>query len=562
MSNPPETPQVASGLTSNLPPDIAATTDPVHILTEVEDKIDTPVTAPIVQNAEPPASTEAVQESPAVAETPAPELGVADESVNQPETKIKPRREQNVYIDGPLTGPAKNPDLTLIAVPLPTETDDRLTQILSQAPEIKLGDNLQSRIWDTVARAALGMGTAQDAFTSTLENPDAVFFQYTEHNGEKLRSGEAKFGEKQNTRFNGEAAMIRAAAHLGLGTAYTVALWNTGLWVTFKPPSEQSLLELYRQLTSDQILLGRLSYGLIYSNTSAFVIDRMCNFAREHILRISANKEEINKDNILDHVKAQDISSFLWGLACTMFPKGFDYSRACMADPTKCQHSIKESINIRKLQMVDRNSLTDYQKAHMADHRSQMKLTINDLKRYEAEMTKASSRTFRVNEKEASEFEFTLRTPSISEYIASGHRWIDDIVSTVEKALGASVTADEKNRVIELNSRATVLRQYSHWIARMGFDTNTIDDQQSVEEVINMVSTDQVIRETVLNQVKKFIENSSVAVIAIPTYDCPACGVAQEGPTTYPHRTSLIPIDVTQLFFVLVTQKYQELLER
>jgi len=383
-----------------------------------------------------------------------------------------------------------------------------------------------------------------------------------EVNGTKFGSNEVKFRERQNTSFDGEAAVLRTISHLGLGSTWNTGLYNTGIWITFKPPTEEDLVELYRQLTADQIEMGRMSYGLAYANTSSYHIERLCRFAQQHIYRINANPDEIGPANILDHIKSQDITSLLWGLACTMFPKGFNYSRACMVDPEKCQHVTNEILNLRKLQLVNRAGLTDRQKAHMAEHRGGTKITVKDLQSYGSEMTRASFHRVVVNEGEKDEITINLRSPSITEYIQTGHRWIDDMVNNVEQVLGSTGTVEEKNKLIDMKSRATIMRQYCHWVSSIELDTNQITDRASIEKVLNNISGDQNIRETFLTEVKKFIENSSVSVVGIPTYDCPKCGKPNEGNITFPYRTNMIPIDVIQLFFVLLTQKRRDLENR
>src|ERR1700752_155348 len=507
------------------------------------------------------------EKSPFVLETPIQEEMTIDEpdkdrgsSSVLPEPNMTVRKEQNVLFDGPIS--YSNPFPNSVTVSLPSDTSKRVEEVIKNMPNIVLGETTQGDKWASTIRDSLGLNTYDDTFLTTLEDEKADFQQTLNFNEARYGSHEVKFKERQNSTFDGELAVLRTISHLGLGSTWNTGLFNSGIWITFKPPSEEDLVELYRQLTADQIEMGRSSYGLVYANTSSFVIERLCRFAMQHVYRINSKPDEIGPANALSLIKAQDISSLLWGFACTMFPKGFGYKRACMADPTKCQHLLSETLNLRKLQVINRSALTDRQKAHMAEHRGQTKLTTQDMKLYESEMIRAQNRRVVINQGEKNEIAFMLRSPSIAEYIETGHRWIDDMVNTVEQVLGSSSTFDERNKLIDAKSRATIMRQYCHWVSSIEFDSNLIEDQISIERTISSISGDKVIRETFLTEIKKFIENSSVAIIGIPTYDCPSCGKANEGPITYPHRTSMIPLDVIQLFFVLLTQKHRDLANR
>lgn len=482
------------------------------------------------------------------------------ETVEPIETPVRERKEQNVYLDGPVSTPTTDEDT--VAISLPSDSDKRVDEILMKTPNVNMVGTEQGARWASVLKDSIGMTPGADVFVSTLEDPEADFHQFVSHQGVKVASAEVRLKERQNSVFDGEMAVLRTISHLGLGGIWNTALWNTGISVTFKPPAEEDLVELYRQLTSDAIQIGRYSYGLVYANTTAYTVSRMCQFAAQHIYRISANPEQINSGNILNHISAQDINTFLWGLACTMFPKGFVYERPCTINPEKCQHVVRETLNLRKLCVVNRRALTDVQKAHMAENRSAQKLTLQDLERYRSEMVRAGTHRVVINEGHDNEIAFNLRSPSIEEYIQTGHRWIDDMVDTADKALGKEANANLRNRLVDQRARASIMRQYSHWVDSVEIDSNVIKDRASIEKVLASISGDRHIRTEFNKAVSKYIDTSSVSVVGIPTYECPACGAVAEHPHEYPYKTSMIPLDVIQLFFVLITQKHRELVNR
>lgn len=488
---------------------------------------------------------------------------VIEEAIpSTPEIEIQERKPQNLVIESRIFYPAHDIEDGDLGISLPSDTDKRISEVLSLAPNVTLGDTAKGEEWVETTRRSIGMSPYGDTFSATLEDPNADFGQTVQANGLKVGPYAIGHKEQKNTVFSGEIALLRLMNHLGIGTAFNMPLWNSGMWVVFKPPAEEEIVELFRQLTSDQIRLGRETYGMVFSNTTSFTVERMARFAVQHIYRICADPNKINAANILDHIKVQDLPLFLLGLACTMYPKGFLYSRACMINPEKCQHVVKELIDPSKMIFVNKAPLSEQQRVHMGVNRGTTTITEKDLAFYQNQLTAAAPYRFIVNEGRRNEVAVTLRSPSVREYIESGHRWIDDMTTMVESVLGASGSAEDKNTLVELKSKASLLRQYAHWIDKLEFDTNTIEDRATIENTLSQISADNDLRDQVLTEVRNYIERSSIAVVGIPTYVCPACGHNHEGPDNFPMKSSVIPIDVLQLFFVLLTRKHQDLQSR
>lgn len=484
-----------------------------------------------------------------------------DVATDLPDISLESNKSQRVFLDAPVSIPREEKNVP--SVPLPSDSDKRTNEILSRLANIDIAGTEKGSMWAATLEGSIGMSSMNNGFISTLENPDAEFRQTVEFNNLRYASSEAKFPAKSNSNFDGELAVLRMVSHLGMGSAYNTALWNSGFWVTFKPPSEEALVELHRQMTSDQIEFGRSTYGLAFSNTTSYSVARLAKFAVNHIFRIFANNEEIGGSNILQHIKVQDINAMLWGMACTMFPKGFAYSRACTNNPEKCTHVVHETLNLRKLQVVNLRDLTDRQKSIMADNRGKQVLGVKDLQLYQSDMVKASVHRVVINEGKADEVAFILRSPSVEEYIESGNRWVSDMTNLTDQALGSNASVKDRNDIVELRARASIMRQFSHWVSEIQFgEGNTIKDRASIESTLTSISGDKRVREEFTKAVTEFTDRSSVSVIGIPTYDCPACGTAQESQRTYPFQTTMIPLDIVQLFFVLLTLKHRDLQNR
>jgi uncharacterized protein len=469
------------------------------------------------------------------------------------------RKKQNVFQEYSITA-----DVNLSTgdeLVLPSNFDAETRDVLERAPNVNLLDNPEARAWATDLAEGLELTSYNETFVPTLENQESEFRHKLEHNGGSLMSASPKFKNIENQNIKGERAVIRIISHLGLGTLFQVSLWHSGLWVTFKPPSEAEIIELNRLLVSDKIKLGRYTYGLVFSNVSSYTTDRLMDFALAHIYDITSKVEDITIDTLKDNISCQDIPSFLWGFICTMYPRGFKYRRACVNDPVKCNHVIEETLNLTKLQWTNTKALTDWQKTFMAGRQSKMKDKAS-IVRYKEELTQLQNKKIVINEGMSNEVIIIIKTPSVTEHVDAGHKWINDIVDVIDKTVGTDINEQERNGFIVKHAQASAMRQYSHWVDSIEYDTNVIDDRETIEQTLDVLSADDEVRIAFNTGVVDYINSSTVSVIGIPVFDCPVCNKTQEASIELPAYKNIIPLDVMQLFFQCLTQRMSRLMAR
>jgi len=139
----------------------------------------------------------------------------------------------------------------------------------------------------------------------------------------------------------------------------------------------------------------------------------------------------------------------------------------------------------------------------------------------------------------------------------------------VDAAFGTALEGQERDQYIMAQSRMATARQYSHWVKRIIFKNKEEevagvltfnpeeDDQDDVREsfveLLGEISSRQDVVERFTEGVQKFIDSVTVAMVAIPRYNCRVCSAPQtvEG-SKHPR---LLPLDVTRLFFTLLGQR-------
>lgn len=506
----------------------------------------------------PPVVAAPVAEQVVTAPTPMPET---QEKVEEVTTgKADGRKSQHVTITEQIyINEAAGPDDDQLTMPATFDKETR--KVMESIPNVELLDDEKTREWAMRVNDGLNYTTFDEAFVPSLEEDDADFAQSVELNGVKLAGHQPKMKQIENQTLHGERAAIRLMRHLGLGTLFQTPLWHTGIWVTFKAPTESEIVELNRQIFDDKIEMGRHTYGLVYSNTAAYTAQRLVDFALDHIYDTTLVAEEIPSNSLKNVINTQDYPSLIWGFVCTMYPRGFHFSRACVNDPSKCNHVLEALLNLSKLQWVNRAALTAWQKTHMSTRQPNAK-NMESVKRYQEELGRVQEKRVVFYKDDPREIAITLKTPTLTDYIESGHRWVGDMVDMVNSALGMDASEKERNTYITRHSQASALRQYAHWIKSVEFNSNVINDRETIEKTFNILSSDNEIRNDLTQSVMNYIDHSTIAVIGIPVYDCPKCGTAQDSDSNLPYHKNIIPLDVTQLFFALITQRLTKITDR
>jgi hypothetical protein len=179
-----------------------------------------------------------------------------------------------------------------------------------------------------------------------------------------------------------------------------------------------------------------------------------------------------------------------------------------------------------------------------------------DIKRYQEEHINIGSRSVSINE----DLTMVLDVPTIQQYEDSGFAWVDGIVRMMEDSFAVSLQGNQRNSYIAAQGKLTSMRQYGHWVSKIIIgEEETDDDRETIEELVGLFSSDETISDKFITEVGKYIDDSTISLIAIPTYDCPACNYNQSEDTKHPY---LITLDVAQIFFILLDQRMEKVEDR
>lgn len=463
----------------------------------------------------------------------------------------------------------------LLVINLPSKNDVRPEDIELDENEDNLSQkdvDWSVRIADSSMYNAISSDSGtKNLYKETLER-DTEWGQYYENkNKDKLGITTAGFDLSSTGPMRGAKAVSQVKAMLGLGNMVRVPLWHSGFWVTLNTPSEAEVVDLYRILSSDKITIGRQTHGLAFSNLSGIITETLVDFVLAHVelhsIQVPSDKD--TKNFLKSMILVQDTPLLIWGIASTMFPRGFEYTRQCISTDS-CKGTIQEMLDVRRLLFVDRTSLNNDQLAHMTKAKSPVSVTVDEVKKYQDSISRLQHSETKVlegiqNRKGNCDMYITLSSPSISRYIESTNKWVDQIEKMANEASGLN-TDSEKEAYMEGQVRATKARQYVHWIKSIKYINRLdgsdeefesfVNDFNDIEELASSVfSLDTNIVDRITKEVTNYISYSTIALIGIPTYDCPVCKKTQNVPNRLPRFTNFIPLDVTMLFFRLLVRR-------
>ena len=420
----------------------------------------------------------------------------------------------------------------------------------------------QAREWAETIDTSNALNTVNDAFFPAMNRKDSEWNQVPQFGERKLVAAMAAQPEHQNKELKDSQALMYAMSALNLGTPVQAPMWHSGFWVSFRPASEDAWVNFNDRITSDKIRIGRNSSGLSFSNINAIFTERALEFALDHMLDHNIRLEAgTSRRDIFKKLKTGDIPAFLWAFLMANYPNGYPISRGCSAAIGNCTEVIKETLNLRILQVTDTSVLEERHKAHMAKNYSNG-VTEKEVEEYQSTLLPIQPREITIMENNNFSLRASIAMPSAEDYILSGHRWFDGIVDMVNGILSKDATDRQREQTYQHYAKASILREYSHWIKEIYLNSNVVKDLLTLENLLAELTPHGELRKNFYDRVSNYIEQSAMSVIAIPNYGCPKCGKLQHEQKEGDRFVDCIPLDVAEAFFNLALLRMLEITSR
>lgn len=394
----------------------------------------------------------------------------------------------------------------------------------------------------------LGLSYHEDRgyFENTLDNPNSKWEQgFKSGDGKDIYLRKPEISESRQRRvLTGAAARERTTTSIGLGVSTRIPLPHTGFHVALSARSTQEYLDLDVTLSLDKIKSGRDTVGIIYQNSHIGLVSRVWDFIRDSIK--SANRQNFTDIDLGTEIRVTDLPILQWGMACTMYPDGYPLDLPCSAGPNVCRHVEHVNLDLDKLLWINTMGLSASQRNKLGNSRHQLsKMEVDE---YQENSVSPFSKTVRISPNH----KFELKVPTINEYIEAGEEWISTITNAAIELFGNAEENQERiQKYVDRVVRMSSLREYSHWVKMITIgEFDEIADRESICESLDALSGDPELVEKALKEIQVFIEESTIALIAIPNFACPKCE-ADHVTEEFSKHPELIPMDMLKHFFTL-----------
>lgn len=370
-----------------------------------------------------------------------------------------------------------------------------------------------------------------------------------------------------DTKVTGKRFMTVARKRRGSdGVEVMFPLPHTGIWIAVKPAKDLRWLSFDTERSERRATVGRDTAGLSLSARSGYEQQDILDFIIEHITDI--NVLDYTPETILQHIDMLDIPVIIWGFLSAQYVNGHPVRIPCMVDPSKCNHVQEVLIRIANMGWLDSDKLTPKQMEFISDYRAQR--TAEEVRQYRQEFSRLSDEVVTLSDGT----EITLSIPTAAESMFVARRWVEDVISEIDKSLarsgrGKQVGEDRRLTYLMRGMQDTQLREYIPWIKKIGYTLDGgvgdnasawSDEISDIENWCEEVSSDMEITKELYEAVKKFMSDRTIAIIGYPAVKCPKCQGGHEiGSDEYlaGDFETIVPLDMIKCFLVLMVRRLE-----
>lgn len=368
-----------------------------------------------------------------------------------------------------------------------------------------------------------------------------------------------KAGKGNPGPVNGGLAKVKAYSFMGVSGNIHIPLWHTGVWVTIGNIGISDITNLNYKIATNTVTLGRDTNGLVFSNDVVIYNRIVLEFIIKHIVNTSVKLNDF--EELKELISVHDITILTSGLISTMYPRGYDVILPCNNtiklddnNDIKCDNVSKAKTDPLTLLVVDRSSITDEQKRFMCKKLPNT-TTLEEVIAYKESIERSKDKDMEI-EHYGNVLKFTLSVPNMEEYINAGERWISETIDRVSDTLNEDEDENIRNsKYLELYNR-TSLNTFAHYFKKLYVSEDQyVENINDIIDTLNTYSMDNELAAKIIEEVRKYINESVVAMVGIEVYTCPTCDQLVESEEHIEPFRDIIPLNVMKILFDLSTLK-------
>lgn len=402
----------------------------------------------------------------------------------------------------------------------------------------------EAKLTMTLGGLSTRMLFQEDEHNGALDKEGSAWRQYAKHGERKLRPATPNLTPAaEGAALKDQLFMQHLRSALGHGSHLIIPLWNSGFWLDLRaiPDHERNLM--LERLVLEKFALGRSTSGLIYGNNEIHFYRHLVDLLVTHGISRSTI-DGVPVVNLPDYILVSDIQYIAAGLAHLMYPNGYNFSRACTANPESCNHVVTEKIDLSATFLVDTSRLTEKQLQHMNKARTKP-VSIEEVLQYQRSVRDESNYIQDINEN----VRLHYTVPTLTTYIQAGSQWVAEVEGHVDAAFHGALSRNKRESILRAQVVNTTLRMWAHWFSKIEIGQNYTDSPEDLQNALVEMSQDDALVEKVINTMKDVMINRTYSLVGIPAYQCPHCQGLQTMPNT--QHPFVIPLNAVQMFFIL-----------
>lgn len=427
-----------------------------------------------------------------------------------------------------------------------------------------------------VAQQHAGKGMSQDVAEAVqffppegvgleaINREGADWQQAIQHGGRYIAPVTAMPKVSPGQVVSGDAAVALLKRHTGLGVPMKVELPGSCIFLEVNSIPDSEIINFHFAFATDRIKLGRDSAGMLLSARSGVYVERLVRLILSHVTWTNVKNLSDGGlvESLIRRIDNTDYSLLINAVMGAQWPDGFPWTIRC--HHPDCGHEEPRSLSFPRMHYIDRSMLTEKQLDMLV--KNSQAITDEELKIYRDEFKTLPSSRIVMEDGVVIE----LGRTTMQQYFQNTAEWISSIETQHNRSLTDYATAAERDNYMRGQQQAQALRRYRHFVKRVLIpakdepitddDYYIIEDEVTITRQLVALSTSDARAAEFEGAVLRFIEDSTVGLVAYATETCPVCKrlpVNEKGEVI----NTLVPMAVDKLFFTVSKLKTQLLAE-
>lgn len=353
---------------------------------------------------------------------------------------------------------------------------------------------------------------------------------------------------------NSKAALLKLTQVAGIGSVVPIPLWHSGFRITIEPLTNIEIINLELELIDEIERIGKDTNTLIFSNYNVLFAKVIFKHFKNKIIDTTLKLSE--DEDITDYIKLNDLYTIALHLSYSMYPNGFNGVVPCKntiklvnGKPT-CNFKAYMKFDLPELFWVDEYKVPKELKSQM-NLKTRNSVTTDDALAYQKTLEESLDDIYI----ELDAATIYLATPSINKYFQFGDLFISDLKNKTTEIVKNNKQIDSLEDAEKILVDVVKASSLNHFIDKIKVDDVDIVDPSEINEAMETLSSNFNIEDTVVKRILKFIDESLVAVVGVPNFECKHCKTTQS-------KHDLIPLSVYDYFFILLHSKYEKITKK